>query len=158
MRLRISSPINPAFRATTLLDRGGIATIIIAVAAGLLVGFALSTLAYRYRILRVPGESVVGRLDREVGLTPTQHEQVHDIMRDTRFKMMELRHEMQQRRHQIFLNAYDQIRGILTPEQQQKFDRAFPRTFLFHGEHHWHHGGEEEGGASPSSSAAAPQH
>ncbi len=142
--------------------RGAISSIIIAVAAGLLVGFALSTLAYRYRILTVPGESVVMRMDREVGLTPAQHQQVRDIMRNTRFKVMELRHQVQQQRHQLFLDAYDRIRGILTPEQQQKFDRAFPREFLFRGEYHWHHGREEEAPAPPpaeqSPSAPAPQH
>jgi Spy/CpxP family protein refolding chaperone len=136
--------------------KGSIATIIIAIVAGLLVGFALSTLAYRYRILRVPGESVVTRMEREVGLTPAQHQQVHDIMRNTRFKVMELRHEMQEQRHKLFLDAYDQIRGILTPEQQQKFDRAFPRPFLFHGGGHWHHGAEEEEQGTPPSTAASP--
>ncbi len=142
--------------------KGTIATVIIAVAAGLLVGFALSTLAYRYRILTVPGESVVKRLDRELGLTAQQHEQVHDIMRQTRFKAMELRREMLQRRHKLFIDAYDQIRGILTPEQQQKFDKAFPRPFLFRGGggHHWHREeGEEEPPPSPEAapSIAAPQ-
>ena len=45
---------------------------VVAVAASLLVGFVASTLAYRYRILRVPGEPFVVRMDRELNLSSAQ--------------------------------------------------------------------------------------
>lgn len=105
-----------------------------AVVAGLLIGFAASTMAYRYRILRVPGGNFVERLNRELNLTAEQREKIHDIMRDKRARMEELHREFRQRRRELFLQAHDQIRGVLTPEQQQKFDREFVPPGI--GRHH----------------------
>jgi Spy/CpxP family protein refolding chaperone len=96
-----------------------------AVAAALLVGFALSTLAYRYRFLRVPGEPVIARMERELNLTPAQRSQIHDIMRDARLRIMQSERDFRRQRRQAFLDALHQIRGTLTPEQQQTFDREF---------------------------------
>ena len=95
------------------------------VLAAMLIGFAASTLAYRYRIIRVPGESVVARMDRELRLTPAQRSQIRDIMHDSRLRIMEHEREFRRQRHQAFVDAMDQIRGILTPEQQKTFDREF---------------------------------
>jgi len=97
----------------------------LAVAAALLVGFALSTLAYRFRILRVPGEPVVARMERELNLTPAQRSQVRDIMKDTRLKIMQSQREFRRQRRQAFLDALRQIRDILTPKQQEIFDSEF---------------------------------
>ena len=55
----------------------------------LLIGFALSTMAYRYRYLRVPGGGLIERMDRELNLTPAQRDRIGDILRDTRFKVMQ---------------------------------------------------------------------
>jgi Spy/CpxP family protein refolding chaperone len=111
----------------------------IALVAGLLAGFAASTLAYRYRILRVPGGNVIARMDRELKLTPAQRHQIKDIMQDTRFKVQQLHQDFRHQRHQLFLQAFQQVRGILTPEQQEKFDRDFAppamREHQEHGEH-----------------------
>jgi Spy/CpxP family protein refolding chaperone len=97
----------------------------LAVAAALLVGFALSTLAYRFRILRVPGEPVVARMERELNLTPAQRSQVRDIMRDARLKIIQSQREFRRQRRQAFLDALRQIRSILTPKQQEIFDSEF---------------------------------
>lgn len=96
-----------------------------AVLAGLLIGFAASTLAYRYRVLRVPGGNFVERMNRALNLSADQREKIHEIMRDKRARMQDLHREFRQRRRELFLQAHDQIRGVLTPEQQQKFDREF---------------------------------
>jgi Spy/CpxP family protein refolding chaperone len=98
---------------------------VFAVAAALVVGFVASTLAYRYRILRVPGEPIVARMDRELHLTPAQRAQIHDIMRDTRLRIMQYDQDFRRQRHETFLQAMHQIRETLTPEQQEKFDRDF---------------------------------
>jgi len=95
------------------------------VAAALLIGFAASTLAYRYRILHLPGEPIVVRMDRELHLTPAQRSQIRDIMQDTRFKIMQYQRDFRRQRRDAFLQALQQIRGTLTPEQQVLFDRDF---------------------------------
>jgi len=51
--------------------------------SGLLIGFAVSTLAYRYRVLRVPGQSIVERMSRDLQLTPAQRDRVGDILRES---------------------------------------------------------------------------
>jgi Spy/CpxP family protein refolding chaperone len=98
---------------------------VFAVAAALVVGFVASTLAYRYRILRVPGEPIVARMDRELHLTPIQRSQIHDIMRDARLRIMQYDQDFRRQRHETFLQAMHQIRETLTPEQQEKFDSDF---------------------------------
>ena len=98
---------------------------VFAVAAALLVGFVASTLAYRYRILRLPGEPFVARMDRELNLTPAQRSQIRDIMRDARLQIMQHEQEFRRLRHETFVHAMHQIRATLTPEQQEKFDRDF---------------------------------
>ena len=98
---------------------------VFAVAAALLVGFAASTLAYRYRILRLPWEPVVARMDRELHLTPAQRAQIRDIMKDARLRIMEYEQDFRRQRRETFLRAMHQIRATLTPEQQEKFDRDF---------------------------------
>jgi len=100
-------------------------TFAFSLAAAVLIGFVASTLAYRYRILRLPGEPVVARMDRELHLTPAQHSQIRDIMRDTRLRIMQDERDFRRQRRQAFLEALQQIRATLTPEQQQIFDREF---------------------------------
>jgi hypothetical protein len=52
------------------LKWGGIT---LAVIAGLLLGFAITTTAYRYHLLRVPGRhGFVDRLNQDLQLTPDQ--------------------------------------------------------------------------------------
>jgi hypothetical protein len=112
--------------------------------SGLLIGFAVSTLAYRYRILRVPGQSIVERMSRDLQLTPAQRDRVGDILRESRFKVREQQLEYQKHRHQLFWQALGQVRAMLTPEQQKIFDREFARPWMAHsGEHE--HGDHDHG-------------
>lgn len=107
-----------------------ILTVLLAVAGGLMAGFAISTILYRFRILRVPGEPVLMRMSRELKLSADQREQIATILQEARLRVRESRLQMMQRRRQIFLNAYGRIRNVLTPDQQAKFDRDFGRPFL----------------------------
>jgi len=100
-------------------------TMVFAVAAALLVGFAASTLAYRFRILRVPGEPLVLRMDRELHLTSAQRSQIRGVMKDARVRIMQYEQDFRRQRRETFLQAMQQIRATLTPEQQEKFDRDF---------------------------------
>ena len=100
--------------------------IILAAIAGVMIGFALSTFAYRHRILRIPGgRGLVERLDQELKLTPDQRHQIQDLVRDTRVKMDQLHEDFHRHHQQLIFQTHDQIRALLTPEQQQKFDREF---------------------------------
>lgn len=117
----------------------------------ILIGFALSTLAYRYHYLHAPGGGLIDRMNRELHLTPAQSDRVADILRDTRFKVMQARQDYVHRRHQLFWQGLSDVRGVLTPEQQKTFDSDFAQPW-----EHRHHGGdgdhmspEEGGGGEP---------
>ena len=99
--------------------------IVIALAAGLAIGFAGSTIAYRYGILGIPGERPIHRMTRLLNLTPSQREQVGEVMEDTHAKIQELRRNFQHQRRRVFIDAYIRIHALLTPEQQSKFDQEF---------------------------------
>ena len=119
-------------------------------------------MAYRYRYLRVPGGGLIERMNRELNLTPAQSDRIGDILRDTRFKVTQARQDYVHRRHQMFWQGLNDIRGILTPEQQKIFDRDFTRPW-----EHGHHGGHDDGegddhqppaaGAPPTSPRPASQ-
>ncbi len=94
-------------------------------AAGLAIGFAASSLAYRYRWLNVPHQPFIERMQRELRLTPSQREQILQIIQDTRFKVENLRHEFQRQRRDQLTQARARVRALLTPAQQEKFDREF---------------------------------
>ena len=108
----------------------------------LVLGFAISTMAYRYRYLRVPGGGLIERMNHELNLTPAQSDRIADILRDTRFKVMQARQDYVHRRHQMFWQGLSDVRGVLTPEQQKIFDRDFTQPW----EHHGHHGDHDDGG------------
>jgi len=120
----------------------------------LLIGFALSTLAYRYRYLRVPGGGLIERMNRDLSLTPAQRDQVGDVLRDTRFKVMQARRDFDHQRHILFWQGLGQIRGVLTPDQQKIFDQEFTQPHHDHGDDAFDDHGPSEEGAPPR---AAPQ-
>jgi Spy/CpxP family protein refolding chaperone len=99
--------------------------VIIALLAGVAIGFAGSTIAYRYGVLRIPGERPIHRMSRMLSLTPSQREQVGEVMEDTHARIQKLRRDFQRQRRRLFVDAYIRIHGLLTAEQQGKFDREF---------------------------------
>ncbi len=117
----------------------------------LLLGFALSTLAYRYHYLRVPGGGLIERMDHELNLTPAQRGRIGDILRDTRVKVMQARQDFYHRRHQLFWGGIGEVRGVLTTEQQKIFDRDFTHPWTHHG-----HGGGDGGDRMPLEEGAPP--
>jgi Spy/CpxP family protein refolding chaperone len=108
-----------------LQDKSNAILLAVALAAGLAIGFAGSTLAYRYKLLRVPGGNLAERMNRRLNLNPSQREQIREVMKDTRSQVMELRRKSQHQRRRLMIGAYLKIRAILTPEQQKKFDDEF---------------------------------
>jgi Spy/CpxP family protein refolding chaperone len=134
--------------------------VVIAV-AGLAIGFAASSLAYRYRWLGVPRGPFIERMQHELNLTPAQRDQILQIINETRAKVMSLREEFKHQRHETMLQARTRVRALLTPEQQEKFDRDFrPPDHDHEGGPGMHegeggpHDGPHEGG--PHDSGAPP--
>ena len=124
----------------------------------ILIGFALSTLAYRYHYLRMPERGLIERLSGDLKLTPAQSDRVGDILRDTRYKVMQARQDFEHKRHEIFWQGLGQIRGMLSPDQQKIFDRDFTQPWEHHG-HHDHAGDDHissEEGALPPPTSASP--
>jgi Spy/CpxP family protein refolding chaperone len=96
-----------------------------ALLAALAIGFAASTLAYRYKVLHVPGENLVQRMNRAFSLTPSQREQIGEVMEDTRAQVMEMRRNILRQRRRLMIAAYLKVRAILNSDQQKKFDKEF---------------------------------
>ena len=84
--------------------------VVIAV-AGLAIGFAASSLAYRYRWLGVPRGPFIERIQRELNLTPTQRDQILQIINETRAKLMNLHEEFKRQRHETMLQARGRVRA-----------------------------------------------
>ncbi len=78
-----------------------------------MVRFAGSTLAYRYKLLRVPGGDIVERMTRSLRLSPSQREEIVEVMEDTRTEVMRLRRSMQRQRRRLMMGAYLKVRAIL---------------------------------------------
>jgi len=93
--------------------------------AGLALGFAVSTFAYRFRLLQIPGENLVERMNQALRLSPSQRDQIAEVMEDTRAQVIDLRHKLQHQRRRLTIAAYLKVRAILNPDQQKKFDDEF---------------------------------
>ena len=117
-------------------------SVALAAIAGLLLGFALTTAAYRFHLIRVPGRhGFIDRLDYELKLTPEQLHQIEGLLRDSHAKMQKLHEDFQRQHDQIIYQTHDQIRAMLTAEQQQVFDRQFTHPPV--GPEHWGHGHDD---------------
>ncbi|MGH7913425.1 MAG: Spy/CpxP family protein refolding chaperone [Candidatus Binataceae bacterium] len=108
--------------------------LVVVAIVGLAIGFAASSFAYRHRWLGVSHEPFIERMQHQLNLTPAQHDQILQIVNETRSKVMNLRQEFQRQRHEQMRQARARVRALLTPEQQEKFDREFkPRPDRDHG-------------------------
>jgi Spy/CpxP family protein refolding chaperone len=116
-------------------------------------------MAYRYRYLRVPGGGLIDRMNRDLNLTPAQRDRVGDILRDTRFKVMQAHRDFDHQRHNLFWQGLGQIRGVLTPDQQKIFDSEFTQLWTHggHGDHDdYDQSPPEQGAPSPAPPAQSP--
>lgn len=72
---------------------------------------------------RPDAEQVTERIARRLSLTPDQKARVRRIMDDSFQKMKDLRDQVRPRFKEIRESARKDIRAILNPEQQAKFDK-----------------------------------
>ena len=102
--------------------------IALACLAGLLAGAAGGWWAGRELFPRRWGweqryEKMLERFSSELKLAPEQKEQVKALLEAKRQKMEALRNEVRPRREEIRQSTQSEIRKLLSPEQQTKFDR-----------------------------------
>jgi Spy/CpxP family protein refolding chaperone len=65
---------------------------------------------------------LVERLARDLDLTPEQRAKIDAILADRRARLDALQRDARQRFEEEGRGVREQIRGVLTPEQQRKFD------------------------------------
>ncbi len=66
---------------------------------------------------------MVVKLSRELELAPEQKERLERILEESRQQMMALSRSMKPKYRQIKLETREQIRGILSPEQVERFNK-----------------------------------
>jgi Spy/CpxP family protein refolding chaperone len=75
-------------------------------------------------------EQVLANFTRQLELTPDQEKQLGDILDDSRSKFRSLDKSLDPQRMQIRDQSRAQMRALLTPEQQPKFDAFFAQQDL----------------------------
>ena len=74
-----------------------------------------------------PQRHLDDELTQELQLTPDQQKQIRAISQETQVKWRELYSPLEGRRSDIREQSHEQMRAILTPEQQPKFDAFMQR-------------------------------
>lgn len=95
---------------------------------------------------------VLGRLDRELNLTPAQLQQVEAILRETGEEFARLRQEIRPRYREIGARSRERIREVLDPGQREKF-QALAEEWERRAEQRWRRrpeDGRREPGAAGS--------
>jgi len=102
-------------------------TLLIAIAliAGAVIGFAGSTLSYRQRWFRPPGERPFDRMSRALALSDVQRGQVRAVLEETKRELNQARLDFEATQRRLMVKAYLRSRALLNPDQQIKFDRNF---------------------------------
>ncbi len=84
----------------------------------------------------------LSRLDRELELTPVQHQRIEKILSDSQDRMRKLWLTIDPKAKEDIKVTHERIREVLTPEQQRRFEEMS----RFHGRRKL----GEPGGGSPS--------
>lgn len=96
-----------------------------ALVAGILLGVAVTRVVHSRR--GFSPERRHGRMaemmGRKLKLSPEQKEKLREILKAKREKMRAMRSEMEPKLDELRQSTRLEIRAILTPEQQEKFDR-----------------------------------
>ncbi len=79
-------------------------------------------------------QTLLHRMDRELALTPEQHDQVDKIISASQARMREASKPVSLEARKETTSACAQIRDVLTPDQQVKFD-SLSKTRSSRGDH-----------------------
>ena len=74
-----------------------------------------------------PPEILLRRLTDDLDLDAAQREQVGRVLRESRDRIEGLQHDVRQQFDREQQNLRDEIRKVLRPEQQQRFEQTFGR-------------------------------
>ena len=135
----------------TSTRRTAILLVAVAFVAGALIGFAGGRVYSIYRIFRGPESATRGilrHLDRELKLTPQQHDRVAAILDQHHKRMQSITDTIRPQMHQELDAANKEIDALLTTEQRKKFEEMHLRMQRFR------HGGRHE--APPPATSTAP--
>jgi len=83
---------------------------------------------------RFIAERILKRLDRELHLTPQQHDQVKKILEAHRVRVEGVFEAVKPQVHHEIDAANNEIRAVLTPEQRQKYEELRMRLHPHRGE------------------------
>lgn len=110
---------------------------VVAVMALFLVGIVIGILAthmFYARQLRRPGgppmvasRFYAGMLERNLELSPEQRSEIDGILERSHERAQELRHEMGPRVRSLMESTTEEIEAVLSPEQQEDFERMRER-------------------------------
>lgn len=97
---------------------------------GILCGFLVTHLLYKYRIesiltgrAQTREEVIVNRLDRKLGLDERQEGQIRTIIHETHEEIKALRNQLRPQTEAVIEKAQTNISMILTPEQRKKYEQ-----------------------------------
>lgn len=121
--------------------------------SGALVGGLSTHLLYAQRVhagghpLPFLGRHYAETLERKLELSAAQSREITQILEQSHREAETLRRQVRPRLEQLMDQTRDRVRGVLTPEQQERFDHLPPSRF--HGprghRHGEQHGPPEEG-------------
>lgn len=116
--------------------RTAILLVAVAFVAGALIGFAGGRVYSIYRLLdRGHGSDyrsrILHHLDRELKLTPQQHDQIGAIMDIHHKRMQQISEGIRPQMHQELDSANREIEAVLTPEQRTKYEAMRMRMERF---------------------------
>ena len=121
----------------TSTRRTAVLLVAVAFVAGALIGFAGGRVYSIYRLMhRGPRtdfqrDRILNHLNRELSLTPQQHDQIAAIMERHHKRMQELTEGIRPQMHQEIEGANREIEAVLTPEQRKKYEAMRMRMDKF---------------------------
>ena len=62
------------------------------------------------------------RMERELNLTPDQHEPIDKVLKEGQERMKKLMETVEPRRREEFMKTMEEFRTVLTPEQRKRLD------------------------------------
>jgi Spy/CpxP family protein refolding chaperone len=120
--------------------RTAVLLVAVAFVAGALIGFAGGRVYSIYHIFNRRPESIergiLRHLDRELKLTPQQHDQIAAIIDRHHKRMVEITDGVRPQMRQELDSANREIDVLLTPEQRTKFNEMHMRMQRFRRSHH----------------------
>ena len=96
---------------------------------------------------------LMGRMNRQLALTPAQRESLEQIFRESRQRIRQLRETVEPKIKEETQQVRERIRGVLTPEQVRKYDKLMEQSPRLRGPEGARKGWRARDGGSDGSTA-----